>query len=117
MNRLEAILYMDSIAFLQNKSSSCRDNNSDRNPESKSVEENGEGWTVEYIVDRVCFEMLELKDDAQGWEDYYPCRGQRKKYYERAQDAIRMAVGMPPPIFILNASDLTTRLQNELSEL
>jgi hypothetical protein len=111
---------MVSIAFLENKSSSCRKgqsyNNSDKSPERKSGEENVEAWTVEYIVDRLFFEMLELKDDAQGWEDY-PLKEQRKKYYGRAQDAIKIAAGRPSPIFVINITDLTTRLKRELSEL
>jgi hypothetical protein len=107
---------MDSIAFLENKSSSCRANNSDENPESESGKENVEGWTVEYIVDRLFFEMLELEDDAQGWEDYQH-KGQRKKYYARAHDAIKMAAGRPSPIFVINTSDLTTRMKRELSDL
>jgi hypothetical protein len=120
MNRLGAILYMDSIVFLENKSSSCRKgqsyNNSDKSPERKLAEENVENWTIEYIVDRLFFEMLELKDDAQGWEDYQH-KGQREKYYSRAHDAIKMAAGRPPPILIVNTSDLTIRLKRELSEL
>jgi hypothetical protein len=100
---------MDSIAFLGLKSSSYND----KNLECIS---NDEDWTTEYIVDRLFFEMTESRDDAQGWEDY-PLRGQRKRYYDRAHDAIRMAAGRPSPIFVINISDLTTRLKRELSEL
>ena len=84
----------------------------------KNVEciSNQEDWTTEYIVDRLFFEMTESTDDAQGWEDYQH-KGQRKKYYARALDAIKMAAGIPSPIFVINTSDLTARLQNELSEL
>jgi hypothetical protein len=60
--------------------------------------------------------MTESIDDAQGWVDY-PRKGQRKKYYDRAHDAIKMAAGRPSPIFVINTSDLTTRLKKELSEL
>jgi hypothetical protein len=69
MNRLEAILYMGSIAFLGLKSSST-DEGLDKNLECISDEENVEYWTTEYIVDRLLLEMTESRDDAQGWEDY-----------------------------------------------
>lgn len=106
---------MDNIAFIQNKSSST-DEGLHKNLECISDEETLEGWTVEYIVDRLFFEMAESRDDAQGWEDY-PRREQRKKYYDRARDAIKMAAGRPSPIFVINITDLTTRLKRELSEL
>jgi hypothetical protein len=103
---------MDSIAFIQIKSSST-DEGLDKNLECISDEEY---WTTEYIVDRLFFEMTESRDDAQGWEDYQHT-GQRKKYYCRAHDVIKMAAGRPIPIFVINTSDLTTRLKKELSEL
>jgi hypothetical protein len=106
---------MDSIAFIEDKSSYySKDHQSYNN--SSSPKKKLEEWTVEYLVDRLFFEMLELSDDAQGWEDY-PRREQKKKYYDRAHDAIKMAAGRPSPSFVINASDLTTRLQNELSDL
>jgi hypothetical protein len=58
---------MDSIAFLGIKSSSY-DEGLDKNLECISDDED---WTTEYIVDRLFFEMLEFKDDAQDWEDYH----------------------------------------------
>ena len=97
---------MDNIAFIQNKSSST----------DEGLHKNLEGWTTEYIVDRLFFELTESRDDAQGWEDY-PRKEQRKKYYDRARDAIKMAAGRPSPIFVINITDLTTRLKRELSEL
>jgi len=106
---------MDNIAFIQNKSSSA-DEGLDKNLEYISDEENVEYWTTEYIADRLFFEMTESIDDAQGWEDY-PLKEQRKRYYDRARDAIRMAAGRPSPIFVINITDLTTRLKIELSEL
>ncbi len=103
---------MANIAFLQDKS--CSSNEGlDKNLECISDKEY---WTTEYIVDRLFFEMTESRDDAQGWEDYQH-KGQRKKYYDRALDAIKMAAGRPSPIFVINTSDLTTRLKKELSEL
>jgi hypothetical protein len=60
--------------------------------------------------------MTESRDDAQGWENYQR-KGQRKKYYDRAQHAIKMAAGRPSPIFVINTSDLTLRLKKEISEL
>jgi hypothetical protein len=56
--RLEAILYMDSIAFLGLKSSSDKKGQSYNN--SPSPKRKLEEWTVEYIVDRLFFEMLEF---------------------------------------------------------
>jgi hypothetical protein len=106
---------MDSIAFLGLKSSST-DEGLDKNLECISDNENVEYWTTEYIVDRLFFEMTESIDDAQGWDDYQH-KGQTKKYYDRARDAIKMAAGRPSPIFIINITDLTTRLKRELSEL
>jgi hypothetical protein len=73
-------------------------------------------WTVGYTADRLFFEMVEVKDAADGWEDYEN-RGQKQKYYDRAKEAIKMAAGRPPPIFIINKSDLTLRLKLELAEL
>lgn len=73
-------------------------------------------WTVEYIVDRLFFEMLELNDGAGGWEDYQN-KGQKEKYYNRAKEALKMAAGRPPPVFVINKSDLTLRLKKELAEL
>jgi hypothetical protein len=99
---------MDSIAFLGLKSSST-DQGLDKNLECISDKEY---WTTEYTV----VEMTESIDDAQGWEDYQ-YKGQRKKYYDRAHDAIKMAAGRPSPIFVINIPDLTTRLKRELSEL
>jgi hypothetical protein len=111
---------MDSIAFLEDKTYHCRKghsyNNSDKSPENKSGKENVENWTTEYLVDRLFFEMLEIKDKAQGWEDYQH-KGQRQKYYRRARDAIKMAAGRPSPIYVINISDLTTRLKKELLDL
>jgi hypothetical protein len=73
-------------------------------------------WTVEYIVDRLFFEMLELNDnaDADGWEDYQKNR-QKEKYYNRAKEVLKMAAGLPSPIFVINKSDLTLRLKRELA--
>ncbi len=68
---------MDNIAFLQNKTYPCIANNLTEGSESKPYEEDVEDWTTEYLVDRLFFEMLEIKDDAQGWEDYQN-KGQRK---------------------------------------
>ena len=73
-------------------------------------------WTVEYIVDRLFFEMLELNDGAEGWEDYQN-KGQKEKYYNRAKEALKMAAGRPPPVFVINKSDLTLRLKRELAGL
>jgi hypothetical protein len=73
-------------------------------------------WTAEYIVDRLFFEMLELDDDAEGWEDYKK-KGQKEKYCNRARDAIKVAAGQPPPVFVINKSDLTLRLKRELAGL
>jgi hypothetical protein len=53
---------MDSISFLGLKSSSYND----KNLECISDDED---WTTEYIIDRLFFEMLEFKDDAQDWEN------------------------------------------------
>jgi hypothetical protein len=78
--------------------------------------EQKELWTIEYLVDRLFFEMVEIKDEAEGWEDYQH-EGQKKKYEERGKDAIKMAAGRPPPIFIINISDLTWRLKFELNGL
>jgi hypothetical protein len=103
---------MDSISFLGLKSSST-DEGLDKNIERISDEED---WTTEYIIDRLFFEMIESRDDAQGWEDY-ESKGQMKKYYDRAHDAIKMTAGRPSPIFVINTSDLTIRLKKELSEL
>jgi hypothetical protein len=75
-----------------------------------------EQWTVEYLVDRLFFELMEIKDEAEGWEDYQQ-KGQKKKYEERGRDAIKMAAGQPPPIFVINISDLTLRLRLELASL
>jgi hypothetical protein len=75
-----------------------------------------ECWTTEYVVDRLFFEMLEIKDEAEGWDDY-PHNGQKKKYYDRGADAIKMAAGRPSPIFVINISDLTWRLKLELAGL
>jgi hypothetical protein len=107
MNRLEAILYMDSIAFLEDKTCSWAEGQC-YDQEEKPAEENTEGWTVEYLVDRLFFEMLELQDDAQGWKDYQH-KGQRKKYCDIARDAIKMAAGQPSPIFVIN---ITTSQQD-----
>jgi hypothetical protein len=81
-------------------------------------DENGqkERWTVEYLVDRLFFELMEIKDEAEGWEDYQQ-KGQKKKYEVRGRDAIKMAAGQPPPIFVINISDLTLRLRLELASL
>jgi hypothetical protein len=81
-------------------------------------DENGqkERWTVEYLVDRLFFELMEIKDEAEGWDDYQQ-KEQKKKYEERARDAIKMAAGQPPPIFVINISDLTLRLRLELASL
>jgi hypothetical protein len=46
-------------------------------------------WTVEYLVDRLFFEMLELNYGAD----------------------------QPPPVFVINKSDLTLRLRSELAGL
>jgi hypothetical protein len=74
-------------------------------------------WTVEYLVDRLFFEMLELNDDGtEGWEDYKH-NGQKEKYYNRAKEALKMAAGRPSPIFVIDKSDLTLRLKRELSDL
>jgi hypothetical protein len=73
-------------------------------------------WTVEYLVDRLFFEMLELNDGVEGWEDYQK-KGQREKYHNRANDSIKMAAGQPPPVFVINKSDLTLRLRSELAGL
>lgn len=35
-------------------------------------------WSIEYTVDRLLFEMLEIKDDVEGWEDYQN-KGQKSK--------------------------------------
>jgi hypothetical protein len=75
-----------------------------------------EVWTREYLVDRLFFEMLEIRDEAEGWEDYQ-YRGQKKKYYDRATDAIKMAAGRPSPVFVINISDLTFKLRHELAGL
>jgi hypothetical protein len=75
-----------------------------------------EVWTREYLVDRLFFEMVEIHDEGEGWDDYQNV-GQKKKYYDRGADAIKMAAGRPPPIFVINISDLTWRLKLELSEL
>jgi hypothetical protein len=57
---------MDNIAFLGIKSSSNRKGQGHKNSPipKRKVEE----WTVEYIADRLFFEMLEILDDAQGWD-------------------------------------------------
>jgi hypothetical protein len=81
-----------------------------------SKRESKEVWTIEYTVDRLFFEMLEIKDEAEGWNDY-PHKGQKTKYYDRGTDAIKMATGRPPPIFVINISDLTRRLKLELDGL
>ena len=73
-------------------------------------------WTTGYTADRLFFEMVGVKDQAEGWEDYED-KGQKQKYYDRAKEAIKMAAGRPPPIFIINKSDLTLRLKWELAEL
>jgi len=73
-------------------------------------------WTVEYIVDRLFFEILELNDGAEGWEDYKH-NGQKEKYYNIAKEALKMAAGQPPPVFVINKSDLTLRLRSELAGL
>jgi hypothetical protein len=73
-------------------------------------------WTVEYLVDRLFFEMLELNDNADGWEDYQK-KGQKEKYYNRAREAIKMAAGEPSPVFAIDKSDLTLRLKRELADI
>jgi hypothetical protein len=73
-------------------------------------------WSIEYTVDRLLFEMLQIKDDVEGWEDYQN-KGQKSKYYERAREAIKMAAGRPAPFFVINKSDLTLRLRKELAGL
>jgi hypothetical protein len=60
--------------------------------------------------------MLELNDDAEGWEDYQQ-KGQKEKYCNRAKEVIKMAAGEPPPVFVINKSDLTLRLKRELAGL
>lgn len=75
-----------------------------------------EVWTKEYLVDRLFFEMVEVRDGAEGWDDYQH-KGQKKKYENRGTDAIKMAAGRPPPIFVINISDLTLRLRLELAGL
>ena len=75
-----------------------------------------ESRTLHYTADRLFFEMVEVRDGAEGWEDYEN-KGQKQKYYDRAKEAIKMAAGRPPPIFIINKSDLTLRLKWELAEL
>jgi hypothetical protein len=34
--------------------------------------------TIEYLVDRLFFEMVEIKDGAEGWDDYQH-KGQKKE--------------------------------------
>ena len=41
-------------------------------------------WTVGYTADRLFFEMIQVKDLAEGWEDYED-KGQKQKYYDRAK--------------------------------
>ena len=53
-----------------------------------------EVWTREYLVDRLFFEMIEIRDEGEGWEDYQHI-GQKKKYYDRGADAIKMVAGRP----------------------
>jgi hypothetical protein len=105
---------MDSTLFLRNKSfdecGKCK-------ASVKSILSlQKELWTTEYIIDRLFFEMLELEDNAEGWEDYQH-KGQKQKYYNRAEEAIKMAAGDPPPVFVINRSDLSIRLRQELAGL
>jgi hypothetical protein len=48
-------------------------------------------WTVSYIADRLFFEMVEIEDEAEGWQGYEH-KGLKQKYYIRAKDAIKMAL-------------------------
>jgi hypothetical protein len=80
--------------------------------------ENGQKayWTTEYVVDRLYLEMVEKEDDAQGWEDYQH-KGQKEKYYDRAKKAIYTFTNKHCPVFIINISDLSLRLKEDLNSL
>jgi hypothetical protein len=75
-----------------------------------------EYWSTEYVVDRLYYEMVEKKDDAQGWEDYQH-KGQKERYFDRAKKVTDTFDNKRCPVFIVNISDLSLRLKEDLNSL
>jgi hypothetical protein len=78
------------------------------------VEYDGELWTEEYLIDLLFLRLASIKesvcnDKAQTL--------QVRKYYKQANDLMKwIPVSKPPPEFVINISDLTPRLIEELTQ-
>jgi hypothetical protein len=75
-----------------------------------------EPWSINYIKDELTFQLSSTKSsliDEKAQEIHTI-----KKYHNLAEFVLyRINLYRPPPEFLINRSDLTPRLQNELEQL
>lgn len=68
-------------------------------------------WTIEYFVDRLFLSLAKTRECITN------DKGETirvKKYYRRARDILKLVpIWRPPPIFIINISDLPERIIDE----
>jgi hypothetical protein len=88
-----------------------------------------EGWTLSYIIDEMCFQLIDVKltfcmltdlDKEARMEDLRNLgRGVlRRLYEEQARYKIyRIPVFRPPPVFVVHLKHLDDRLKKELATL
>ena len=68
-------------------------------------------WTIEYFVDQLFLSLAGTKEHVTNGKDETL---HVKKYYRRARDILKfVAIRRPPPIFIINISDLPKRIIDE----
>jgi hypothetical protein len=86
------------------------------NNASKKDEPSGELWTTRAIKDELTFQLssvCSLKIDEKTHLFHIV-----HKYYDRADFVLyRINIYRPPPVFIINLSDITPKLQSELDEV
>jgi hypothetical protein len=72
----------------------------------RQYEDNKEIWTIEKIKDELYIHLISIKINGE------------RKYERQGRDLIyRIPVHQPTPGFIINNSDLSSRLKKELSSL
>lgn len=82
----------------------------------KKIEQNYELWTTNFIKDELTFQLSNTKSTLldEKTDTTYTVN----KYHKLAEFVLwRINIYRPPPEYLINRSDLTPRLQNELEQL
>lgn len=73
-----------------------------------------EFWTLEYFVDKIFLCLVQVKETVlNGGKEIHI-----RKYYRQAKELIKwIPIARPSPAFIINVSDLTQELKNQIEHL